>query len=76
MAIVVEVNGELAEFSHGEWKSSDTKLEERLNLLLDRAWSSPSHPHPEKQVAEKAARALGGTVVSCDDSEAVPGRTY
>ena len=76
MAAVVEINGMRAKIDGYRWVSGDSQLLTVLPLLLDPLGPSGSDPNPDYHAALAAVEALGGEVVSYDQSEYVEGRIY
>ena len=74
----ISYEGKTAQFSGGEWESTDSFLLDLCNLwTLDHPWNPvPSNPSPDLDVAQFVADKIGAKITHYDKPDYVEGRVY
>ena len=76
--VKINYQGEIAQFSEGEWKSTDSFLLSLCNFwTLEHPWNPvPSNPSPDHDVAQFVAEKIGAKITHYDKPQYVDGRVY
>ena len=74
----ISYEGMTAQFSEGEWKSTDSLLLSLCNFwTLQHPWNPvPSNPSPDHDVAHFVAEKIGAKITHYDKPQYVDGRVY
>ena len=76
MSATIKVGNVEATISEWVWSCKDKTLESLLNGMLDPLGPSGADPAPDLHAAQAAVGALGGEVISYDETDFVEGRVY